>query len=160
MTTATHYDARDLFDQVLSNMLHPRSGEANCRPQARAQEVRVIRLDVSETEGAYQVLAELPGVRKEDIQIDIEGKLLTITASVGAKVQPQVVNADEAQAAAPAPAPSRKLLVERFQGKLSRRLQMPEEVEADAVQARFSDGVLELTLPKLKQRNARRISVQ
>jgi HSP20 family protein len=159
MTTATQYDALDLFDQVLNNVLRPRGYEAACKPQAKAapQEVRVIRLDVSESETAYHVAAELPGVRKEDIQIDIEGKMLVISAQVAAPVAPAASTEEAIAAAAPA---TRKLLVERFQGKLSRRLQLPEEVDADSAQAGFTNGVLELTLPKQKQRNGRRLQVQ
>ncbi len=165
MTTATQYDALDLFDQVLNNVLRPRGYESACKPQAKAapQEVRVIRLDVSESEAAYHVAAELPGVRKEDIQIDIEGKMLVISAQVAAPVAAAAATTEENVAAAPATpvAPAaRKLLVERFQGKLSRRLQLPEEVDADSAQAAFTNGVLELTLPKQKQRNGRRLQVQ
>ncbi len=168
MTTATQYDALDLFDQVLNNVLRPRGYEATCKPQAKAtpQEVRVIRLDVSESEAAYHVAAELPGVRKEDIQIDIEGKMLVINAQVVAPASSTttaVANTEEGAAAQQttqtATPTQRKLLVERFQGKLSRRLQLPEEVDADAAQAAFINGVLELTLPKQKQRNTRRLQV-
>lgn len=162
MTTATHYDALDLFDQMLNNAFRPQSHNgAACRPQAKTatQEVRVIRLDVSETETAYQVVAELPGVRKGDINIDIEGKILAISAQVAAAAVDEANTESPTQAAPSAPV-ARKLLVERFQGKLSRRLQLPEEVDADAAQASFTDGVLELTLPKQKQRHGKRLQVQ
>lgn len=168
MTTATHYDALDLFDQMLNNAFRPHSSQSyngTCKPQAKAaaQEVRVIRLDVSESETAYHVVAELPGVRKGDINIDIEGKMLAISAQVAtpATTAPiEETNAEAPTQAAPATPAVRKLLVERFQGKLSRRLQLPEEVDADAAQASFTDGVLELTLPKQKQRNGKRLQVQ
>lgn len=157
MTTATRYDAIDLFDQVLNNVLRPRAYD--CKPQVKpvTQEVRLIRLDVSETDAAYLVAAELPGVRKEDIKIDLEGKQLVISAQ--SPVVEATVPAEtgaETQVETPAP---RALLVERFQGKMTRRLQLPQDVEQEGVQAKYQDGILALVLPKQKPRVSRRVEI-
>lgn len=165
MTTATHYDAMDLFDQIFNNALRPRAYDKTCKPQAAKasqtpqQEVRLIRLDVVENGGQYLVHAELPGVRKENIQIDIEGKLLVLSANMA---QPQAESpAAEANPAEAVATPARRVLLsERFEGRLTRRLQLPEEVDAENAQAKFTDGVLELVLPKLQQRSGRKLHIQ
>lgn len=151
MTTATQYQAIDFLDQIFNNVLRPRGVEQACKPQAPAQEVRLIRVDVSESASQYVVVAELPGVRKEDIQIDIEGKILKLSAQTARPAEP-TENA-EGQA-------KRALLIERFQGKLSRSLQLPVEIDQANAQATFIDGVLELTLPKQQPRTGHRIAIQ
>ncbi|WP_338847201.1 Hsp20/alpha crystallin family protein [Massilia sp. W12] len=162
MTVATRYDAVDLFDQVLNNMLRPRNYEANCKTRAAVEEVRLIRMDVAETDTEYLLWAELPGVKKEDIQIEIEGKQLVLTAhgakqAAGQTAQENAQNA-EAQAQQSAPA-LRPLLSERYSGKWTRRLQLPEEIDQEQAQAKYQDGVLELVLPKHKPKLARRLQV-
>ncbi len=171
MTVATRYDAIDLFDQVLNNVLRPRAFENNCAAPQRqtrqtVEEVRLIRMDVAETDTDYLVWAELPGVSKEDIQIEIEGKQLVLTArsakqaaSSEAPVENHSEGQNAEQAAAPVAKAPRLLLAERFTGKWTRRLQLPEEVDQDQAQAKYHEGVLELVLPKQKPRIARRLQV-
>lgn len=166
MTTATRYDAIDFFDQVFNNVLRQRGNEASCKTPTAAytppQEVRLIRVDVAETAGSYLVTAELPGVRKDDIQIDIEGKLLVLNAQTYVPAI-AVASAEAATAETKVetkPEAKRLLLSERFEGKLTRRLQLPSEIDASAVEAKFQDGVLELVLPKQKPRGGLRIEIK
>lgn len=103
------------------------------------------RTDVWETENAYRVVAELPGVRKEDINVTIDGAQIGISAEVM-----QEWNAGEKD---------RPLLNERFSGKYYRSFTLGHEIDEGNAQARYVDGVLELTLPKSPSSMPRKIEV-
>jgi HSP20 family protein len=104
-----------------------------------------MKVDVSEKNGAYLVKAELPGVKKEDIQVTIDSAQVTLSAEVKREKQEQ----DE-----------RVLHEERVYGKLQRSFTLPQEVDESKAQAKFNDGVLELTLPKKQAAKSRQISIQ
>lgn len=104
------------------------------------------RVDVSENEKAYTLRAELPGVKKEDINVTIDGDTVAISAEV--KSEKDVKNGD------------RVLRTERYQGKLYRAFTLGQAVEEAGTHARYVDGVLELTLPKKAAAQAKRISIQ
>ena len=93
-----------------------------------------IRLDVAEKNGAYQVTADLPGVKKEDIQVAIDGPQVTLSAEV--KREKEIGEGE------------RVLHTERVFGKVSRSFSLPQELDEAKAEAKFRDGVLELTLPK------------
>lgn len=102
-------------------------------------------MDVDETESAYQLAIELPGVTKEAIQVGIHENSVTI----GAERAGQSAQGEE----------SNWLLRERSFGKFSRSLTLPEAVDEDAAEARYVDGVLYLTLKQKSTTRAKRISV-
>ena len=105
-----------------------------------------VKVDVAEKNGAYTVVAELPGVKKEDIQVTIDGAEVTLAAEV--KREKEVAN-DE-----------RVLHAERTFGKVSRSFSLPQEVDEAKAEAKFRDGVLELTLPKKAAEKRKPILVQ
>jgi HSP20 family protein len=105
-----------------------------------------LRVDVRETAEAYVVNAELPGVKKEQIEIEVEGNEVSIAAEIGAKREPR-----EGE---------KWLRVERFHGKTARRFALPLEIDETRADAKFADGVLELTLPKKAPAAGRRIAIQ
>ena len=104
------------------------------------------KVDVAEKNGAYVVTAELPGVRKEDIHVDIDGAQVTLEAEVKREKE---ATKDE-----------RVLHSERVYGKVSRSFTLPQEVDEANAQAKFRDGVLELTLPKKTAAQRKQISIQ
>jgi HSP20 family protein len=104
-----------------------------------------IRLDVSETDKAYAVKAEIPGVRKEDIDVRIDGNQVTISAEVK---QDKEEKKD-----------GRVLRSERRYGYASRSFMLGSDVEASASDAKYTNGVLELKLPKKATGEARRLSI-
>jgi HSP20 family protein len=104
-----------------------------------------LRVDVSETEKEYRVVAEMPGVRKEDINVSINGNEVAISA--------EVKNEKEAQDG------ERTLRSERFYGKLYRAFTLEHPVDEATAEARYADGVLELTLPKSEAAMPKRITV-
>ena len=105
-----------------------------------------MKVDVAEKNGAYTVTAELPGVRKEDIQVTIDGAQLTLSAEVKREKE---VQQDE-----------RILHTERSFGKVTRSFSLPQELDEAKAEAKFRDGVLELTLPKKAAAARKQISIQ
>lgn len=128
------------LDGLLDEFLRP----AFARPTA-APAPRRLRVDVKETPEAYVVFAELPGVAKDAVAIDVEANEVAITVR---------------------PAPAREasegekwLHVERLAGEAARRFMLPLEVDAARAEAKLADGVLELTLPKKSPAVARKVEV-
>lgn len=105
-----------------------------------------VKIDVKEQEKAYLVHAEVPGVKKEDIQVAVDGAIVSINAE---RREERDVKEGE-----------RVLRSERYVGKVSRSFQLAQEIDESQVVARYTDGVLELTLPKKAATQARRITVQ
>jgi len=118
------------------------------RPMAfegRAELPRM-KVEVAEKNGAYVVTAELPGVKKEEIDIAIDGAQLTLSAVV--KREKEVAENE------------RVLHSERTYGKVSRSFALPQELDEAKAEAKFRDGVLELTLPKKAAAQRKQISIQ
>lgn len=109
------------------------------------QEVQ-IKVDVSEDDKSYSVHAEIPGVKKEDIHVSIEGNQVAISAEV--KNEKEVKEGEKL------------LRSERYYGKVSRAFMLDQEVDEDAAQAKYHDGVLELTLPKRAMTKSRKLTIQ
>ena len=112
--------------------------------EARSQALP-IRIDVRESADAYTVHAELPGVKKEDIAVEIEGNEVTLSAETRREVEPKEGD--------------KWLRTERFFGKSARRFALPVELDESRAAAKFTDGVLELTLPKKASAVARKIEI-
>jgi len=114
-------------------------------PETRAPAPTQFRMDVSENDKEYRVLAELPGVRKEEISITINGNEVAVSAEV--KHEKDVKNGETV------------LRAERYYGKIQRAFTLGHEVDEATAQAKYSDGVLELTLPKKTVAAAKRLAV-
>jgi HSP20 family protein len=105
-----------------------------------------IRMDVREDDKAYKVHAEIPGVKKDDIHVSIEGNQVSISAEV--KNEKEVKDGEKL------------LRSERYYGSVSRAFSLAQDVDEGAAQARYTDGVLELTLPKKVVASARKLVIQ
>jgi HSP20 family protein len=103
-----------------------------------------IALDVLETPEAFVVKAELPGIPKDKIEVNVEDRNVTIGAEFRQEVD----------------ASGKTLWQERTVGKVSRAIRLPEAVDANATQATHVDGVLQLTLPKIAKANSKQITIQ
>jgi len=104
-----------------------------------------IPLDVVEGDKEYAVWAEIPGVAKEKIYVDVDGDVVTLSAEVPADIALK----NEANV----------IRGERFHGMLTRTFTLPIEVEAEATKAVYENGVLMLTLPKKLGAATRRVVV-
>jgi len=105
-----------------------------------------IRLDVTEDEKSYKVKADLPGARREDIKVEIEGNQVSLTAEVKRETEEKKGEA--------------VVHSERYYGRQFRSFTLPQPVDREKAQARYADGVLELTLPKNGGTTSKRISIQ
>lgn len=105
--------------------------------QAFENAARSFRVDVyDDGANAYQVVAELPGVAKEDVDIQLENAVLTITATRKSK------DGEQEQST-----------------KYSRTLTISDDVQTDKVSAKLEDGLLQVTLPKAEARKPKSITV-
>jgi HSP20 family protein len=103
-------------------------------------------MDVNETENAYELAIELPGVKKEAIQVGVYDNTVTI----GAEAAEEKAGGEEGE---------QWLLRERSFGKISRNITLPEPVDETSSQARYADGVLYLTLQKKRASQIKRLTV-
>lgn len=104
-----------------------------------------MKMDVSEAEGSYMVKAEIPGVNKDDIHISVDGNMVSISAEV--KKEKEEKKGENV------------IRSERYFGKVSRSFTLANEVDAEKVQAKYADGVLEVTMPKKSKGSKKVISV-
>ena len=106
-----------------------------------------MRIDVTENDKAYTVKADIPGVTKDDIDVQVDGNLVSIRA--------EARTAKEERGDG-----DRVLRSERHYGTVARTFSLGQDVDASRVQAKYADGVLSLELPKKSPADARRISIQ
>ncbi|WP_306397634.1 Hsp20/alpha crystallin family protein [Telluria beijingensis] len=104
-----------------------------------------IRVDVAETEQAYTLKAEIPGVNKDDIKVAVEGNQVTLTAEVRQEKDEKTENT---------------LRSERYFGVQTRSFTLPQDVDDANAQAMYKDGILELTLPKKPGTARRQLQIQ
>jgi len=141
MANITRYDPfSDLFDDLLKGFLVRPVGFEVEEP------LRRVRIDVAEQNGDYKVLAELPGVKKDDIKVSIDGDQVSITA--------------ESRTEREAKKDERVLHSERYFGRVSRAFRLGQEIDEARASAKYSDGVLELTLPKKATAAAKQLTIQ
>ncbi len=121
-------------------------GEFPFRPLTAGYEpVPMMRVDVTESEAVYTVRAEIPGMKKEDIAVSIDGKTVSITAEV--KREKEVKG------------PEKSLCTERYYGMVSRMLTLPFDVNPSKAEASYDGGVLTLMLPKAPGTEVRRLAI-
>jgi HSP20 family protein len=105
----------------------------------------VMHLDIHESDTAYTVYADLPGLTAEQINVRYHDGVLRISAEVA---QPSTADG------------TRVLMQERPFGKVSRSIQLPQTVDTDHVEATYENGVLKLTLPKTPEAQPKQITVK
>ena len=120
------WDMDDMFSQVMTRPFSLLVEGPELEPQ--------IKMDVKESDGKYLVNAEIPGVNKDDIHVTVEGSRVSISAEV--KQEKEVKDGE------------RIVRSERSYGMASRSFTLADELDQEQVQAKYSNGVLELTLPK------------
>lgn len=130
--------APDFFDDAVRSMMRPWRWEGT-EPAPR------IRVDLSEQDGNYHVKADIPGVRKEDIDVRIDGNMVTISAEMKKEKEEKEQG--------------RVLRHERQFGYASRAFTLASPVDESKADARYENGVLELTLPKKAAASTKRLSV-
>jgi HSP20 family protein len=105
-----------------------------------------IKVDVSEDDQFYRIHAEVPGAKKEDIKVSVDGDVVLISAEVKR-------DAEQKEG-------SRVVRSERYYGTVSRAFSLGGDVDESKCNAKYQDGVLELVLPKKAGGRVRQIAVQ
>jgi HSP20 family protein len=128
-----------LFDDMLKGFfVRPLAFDSDTTPG--------IKLDVKEDDKAYTVHAELPGVKKEDIHVQVDGNRVSLSAEIKRESEQR-----EGE---------KVLRTERYFGQVSRSFQLAQDIDEGGAQAEFSDGVLKLVLPKKDKPTSRRIAIK
>jgi HSP20 family protein len=105
-----------------------------------------IRIDVTERDKDYEVRAQIPGAKKEDIRVQVDGNFVSIAAEV---------KKDREEKSG-----GRVVLKETYYGSASRGFTLAHEIDAKGVVAKLEDGVLKLTLPKREASTSKSIQIQ
>jgi len=104
-----------------------------------------LECDIKETENNYKIHAELPGVKKEDIKLDLKNGVLTLSGERREEKKEENEKYHK---------------VERFRGSFTRSFRLPEGVPEKDINAKYENGVLEVCFPKPKQPEAKRIPIR
>ncbi len=128
-------DVDDFFDRGMTKGDENESTEVAFTPRA----------NIEETKEAYLLHFDLPGVKKEDLKIDVHGRTLTVSGERKREVSSEATGYRR---------------FESVSGKFSRSFTVPEGVDATRVDAALMDGVLKVTLPKSEEQKPRTIQVK
>ena len=140
MANITRFDPfSDAFEDVFRRMWRPVRWEG----EAAAPEIKV---DVEENDKSYLVKAEIPGVKKEDIDVQIDGNMVTISAE--SKREKKVEEKGKV------------IRSERYYGSMLRSFSLGTDVDQAEATAKYADGILELTLPKKTTSAAKKLTVK
>lgn len=103
------------------------------------------RADISETDAEFCITAEVPGIKREDVKIDIDDHVLSIRGE----------NKQEKEEKG-----KKFLRIERYYGSFNRSFSLPENVNEDKIEAVFKDGMLTLTIPKTEVKKPKAIEIK
>jgi len=134
-TTASFFD--ELFDDFFSPAMH------STWPAVRSARQN-LQVDIYEKENSIVIEAEMPGVAKEDIELDVKGRQLTLSGE--RKQQNEVKN-------------EHSYRKERRYGRFERSFNLPFEIDAENVQATLNNGVLQLIIEKPAQQQRKQITI-
>lgn len=103
------------------------------------------KVDIYEKGGNIVLKAEVPGVSKEDVEVNIENNILTLR---GERKQEKEVKEDDFYR------------MERYHGSFTRSFTLPRTVDPEKIEAKYRDGVLEVTLPKMEEAKQKKIQIK
>jgi HSP20 family protein len=129
----------DSFEDLFRRVLRPMRWEGKDQPLQ-------IKVDVEEDDKSYKVKAEVPGVKKEDINVQIDRNQVSISAE--SKREKEVKEKGEI------------VRSERYYGSLFRSFSLGQEVDQAGATAKYTDGILELTLPKKITSETKKLTIQ
>ena len=129
----------DSFEDMVRRVFRPVRWEGEEQPLQ-------IKVDVEEDDKSYKVKAEVPGVKKEDINVQIDGNMVSISAE--SKREKDVKQNGKV------------IRSERYYGSLYRSFSLGQDVDQGGATAKYTDGILELTLPKKAASAVKKLAVQ
>ena len=119
----------DFFDDFDRSFFRP------SRPAVRMERSNLMKTNIKETEGGYELDVELPGYKKEDLNLELNGGYLNISAAKD--------NTNEEK-----DADGRVIRRERYTGSMSRSFYVGDDITEEDIKAKFEDGILKLCVPK------------
>lgn len=128
----------NLFDEFFQDPFDRLSVFSDHNPLYGKHGKNLMKTDVRETENTYELDVDLPGFKKDEVQLELKDGCLTISAAKGLDKDEEEKN-------------GRYLRRERYAGQCSRSFYVGDHVEAKDVSAKFEDGILKITLPKMVQ---------
>ena len=129
----------NLFEDLFEEPFRMMSAFDACNPLYGKHAKNIMKTDVRETENTYELDIDLPGFKKEDVQVQLGNGTLTIAAAKGLDKNEQ----DEK---------GRYIRQERYTGQCSRSFYVGDQVKAVDLSAKFEDGILRISMPKAPQR--------
>ena len=138
LVTRQRFD--DMFPEMFRRFMRPLSTDFEAPGE--------IKVDLSEDDKEYQVRAEVPGVRKEDIHVSIDGNRVSISAEVKSEKEEKSGNG------------TRTLCKELYHGSASRVFTLTHDVDDKAAVAKYEDGILKLTLPKRQEAVSKTLRIE
>lgn len=129
----------DLFDRFFGRGFDLFPALPNGTPAGSRQARDLMKTDVRETEGSYELEIDLPGFKKEEVHVDLQNGYLSISAA-------KTVNNEEKGSE------GQYIRQERCTGSCSRSFYVGDGIEPKDVSAKFEDGILKLALPKREQK--------
>lgn len=138
----------DLFDNLMQSVFRPMRFDPLHGMGSREDGggLTGMRVDVSENDQSYVVKADLPGVKKEDIDVSVIGNRVVISGECREEKSTEEKN-------------GRMLWSERYVGRFERGFELPQPIDDQAAQANYRDGTLEITLPKKQTDGTRRLEI-
>jgi HSP20 family protein len=130
-----------IFDDLFSDLFSPL---AITGKPASMQEGLSLKVDIYEKDDIVVINAELPGIAKEDISVDIKGKLVTLG---GERKSDEEINEENCYRR------------ERRYGKFERTFNLPFEVSSETVKASYDNGILKLEIPKPEEQVVKKITI-
>ena len=130
---------RNLLSELMTDPFDAFFNAASAPMQAmQKMSPTLMRTDIKETDGGYELTIDLPGFKKDDVQAELKDGYLTINA----QTQSESEDKDEE---------GTYVRKERFSGKCSRTFYVGDDIEEDDIKARFEDGVLKIDVPKKQE---------
>ena len=131
----------DMVPEVFRRFMHPTRFGVDLPEE--------IRVDVTENDKEYVVLAEVPGVKKEDIHVSVNDNYVSITTEVRQEKEEKSGGNG-----------ARTLIKELYQGSASRGFTLAHDVDEKAAVVKYEDGILKMTLPKRKESISKELQIQ
>jgi HSP20 family protein len=101
-------------------------------------------MDVEESDKPYTVKAEIPGVKKDDIQVEVDGNVVSISAELKREQ-------DEKR--------GKRVRSERYYGAQRRSFTLAHDIDAAKLEAKYAEGILTLVLPKLEGKSSKQVTI-
>lgn len=130
----------DMFPEMFRRLMRPSLADFDTNGD--------IRVDLSETDKEYLVRAEVPGAKKDDIKVSIDGNRISISTAVKSEKEEKGGNG------------TRTIYKEIYYGSASREFTLAHDIDEKASTAKYEDGILRLTLPKRKEAASKTLRIQ